>query len=83
MVPYHTADRSELDNDAAKRSIRPVPLGRRGYLFAGSDAGEERAAANTLIETAKLNGVYPHTWLTDVLGRTADHPINRIDELLP
>ena len=55
-----------------------------GYLFAGSDAGGERAAvAYTLIETAKLNGLDPEAYLREVVGRIADHPINRIAELLP
>ena len=59
-------------------------LGRKNYLFAGSDAGGERAAtAYTLIETAKLNGLDPEAYLRDVLGRIADHHINRIGELLP
>ncbi len=84
MAPYLTDGRSEFDNNAAERSMRALALGRKNYLFAGSDAGGERAAsAYTLIETAKLNGADPQAWLTDVLGRIADHPINRIDELLP
>jgi transposase len=59
-------------------------LGRKNYLFAGSDAGGERAAAAyTLIETAKLNGLDPEAYLREVLGRIADHPINRIGQLLP
>ena len=61
-----------------------IALGRKNYLFAGSDTGGERAAAiYSLIETAKLNGVDPQAWLTDILGRIADHKITRIDELLP
>lgn len=64
---------------------RAIALGRKNYLSAGSDAGGERAVAiYTLIGTAKLNGVNPEAWLTDVLARIADdHPINRIEELLP
>ncbi|EQB14284.1 hypothetical protein L284_12885 [Novosphingobium lindaniclasticum LE124] len=60
-------------------------LGRKNWLFAGADCGGERAAAmNTLLETAKLNGVNPQEWLADVLDRIGTgHPINRIDELLP
>ena len=61
-----------------------VALGRKYYLFAGSDAGGERAAAiYSLIGSAKLNGIDPEAYLREVLARIADHPINRIDELLP
>jgi transposase len=61
-----------------------VALGRGNYLFMGSDAGGQRAAAiYSLVETAKLNGLDPEGYLREVLGRIADHPINRIDELLP
>ena len=61
-----------------------IVLSRKNYLFAGSDAGGARAAAAyTLIETAKLNGLDPEAYLHEVLGRIADHPINRIAELLP
>jgi hypothetical protein len=74
----------ELDNNAAERAIRPIALGRKNWLLAGSDKGGERAAAVlSLIETAKLNGIDPETHLRDVLTRIADHPINRIGELLP
>ncbi len=71
-------------NNTAERSIRPLVLGRRNYLFAGSDAGGE-AAANlyTLIGTAILNGVEPYAYLKAVFERIAEHPINRVDELLP
>ena len=74
----------ELDNNAAERSMRPIALGRKNYLFMGSQGGGKSAAiAYTLIETAKLNGVDPQAWLTDVLDRISDHMVNRIDELLP
>ncbi len=65
-------------------AIRPLALGRKNYLFAGSDEGGRRAATMyTLIETARLNGVDPEAWLADVITRIADHPINRVDQLLP
>jgi transposase len=73
-----------LTNNAAERALRGIALGRRAWLFAGSDRGGERAAAMfTLIETAKLNDVDPQAWLADVLGRIADHPASKLDELLP
>jgi transposase len=76
--------RLEMSNNAAERAIRPLALGRKNYLFAGSDEGGRRAALMyTLIETAKMNDVDPEAWLSDIVARIADHPINRIDELLP
>lgn len=74
----------ELDNNVAERSVKGIALGRKNYMFVGSDSGGERAAAiYSLIETAKLNRVNPQAWLADVLARIPDHPINKIDELLP
>jgi transposase len=76
--------RVEMDNNAAERALRAVALGRKNYLFVGSDAGGERAAAiYSLLGSAKLNGIDPETYLSSVLRRIADHPINRIAELLP
>ena len=73
-----------MTNNAAERAIRPLALGRKNYLFAGSDEGGRPAAIMyTLIETARLNGVDPEAWLADVIARIADHPINRVDQLLP
>jgi len=73
-----------LTNNAAERALRGVALGRRSWLFAGSDRGGERAAAMyTLIATAKLNDINPQAWLADVLRRIADHPAPRLHELLP
>ena len=73
-----------MTNNAAERSLRGIALGRRAWLFAGSDRGGERAAAiYTLIATAKLNDINPQAWLADVLGRINDHPASRLGELLP
>jgi transposase len=74
----------EIDNSAAERARRAVALGRKNYLFCGSDGGGENAAAiYSLLGTAKLNGVDPELWLRQVLTRIAEHPRSRIDELLP
>ena len=73
-----------LTNNAAERALRPLCLGRRSWLFAGSDRGGVRAAAMyTLIGTARLNDVDPQAWLADTLGRIAETPQTRLDELLP
>jgi len=84
LTRYRDDGRIEIDNNAAERALRGVALGRGNYLFMGSDAGGDRAAAvYSLVETAKLNGLDPEGYLREVLGRIAAHPINRIDELLP
>jgi hypothetical protein len=73
-----------LTNNAAERALRGIALGRKAWLFAGSDRGGERAAAMySLIMTAKLNDVDPRAWLADVLARISDHPASRLHELLP
>jgi transposase len=84
LMRYLDDGRLEIDNNRAENTIRGVALGRKNWLFAGSDAGGDRAAAvYSLIETCKLNGIDPFAWLRDVLTRIADHPINRIADLLP
>jgi len=84
LRPYIDHGILEIDNNCAERSMRCVALGRKNYLFMGSEGGGKSAAITyTLIETAKLNGVDPQAWLTDTLARIADHKITRIDELLP
>jgi transposase len=73
-----------ITNNAAERALRCVPLGRKAWLFCGSDRGGQRAAVlYTLIQTAKLGGVDPQAWLADVLARIADHPVSRLGDLLP
>jgi transposase len=84
LTRYRDDGRLEIDNNAAERALRAVALGRKNWLFAGSDDGGERAAAiYTLLGTAKLNDLNPAGYLRYVLERIADHPINRIEELLP
>ena len=84
LMRYCDDGHLEIDNNAAERSLRAVALGRKNYLFAGSDRGGESAAAiYNLVGTAKLNGIGPESYLRNVLSRIPDHPINRIEELLP
>ena len=81
---YLDDGRIEMDNPAAERALRAVAMGRKNYLFYGSDGGGESAAAiYTLLGSARLNGVDPERWLREVLSQIADHPLNRIEELLP
>jgi transposase len=84
LLRYRDDGRLEIDNNAAERALRGIALGRKNWLFAGSDKGGERAASiYSLIETAKLNGLDPEAYLRDVFARIADHPVSRVDELLP
>jgi len=84
LTRYLTDGRLEMSNNAAERAMKPPVLGRKNYLFCGSDAGGQRAACiYTILESAKMNGVNPQAYLADVLNRIADHPIRQIDDLLP
>ena len=84
LTRYLEDGRLEISNNAAENQIRPLKLGAKNWLFAGSDAGGRRAALfYTLIRTAMLNGVEPEAWLRDVLTRIGRHPVNRLAELLP
>jgi transposase len=84
LRPYLDHGCLEADNNVAERAMKPIALGRKNFLFVGSEGGGKSAAiAYTLIGSAKLNGVDPQAWLTEILGRIADHKITRIHELLP
>ena len=84
LRPYLAHGILEIDNNTAERAMRAIALGRKNYLFVGSPAGGRAAAvAYTLIETAKLNGVDPQTWLADTIASIPDYKITRVNDLLP
>ena len=84
LAIYTTDPRLPIDNNAVERAIRPVAIGRRNWLFAGSERGGNAAATwFTLIDSARRAGLNPYEYLRDLLTRIGDHPINRIDDLLP
>jgi len=84
LLRYIDDGRYEIDNNLIENSIRPVALGRKNYLFAGSHEGAKRAAMMySFLGTCKINGVEPFSWLRDVLNRIQDYPVNKIEELLP
>jgi hypothetical protein len=73
-----------LSNNAAERAVRGIALGRKSWLFCGSDRGGQRAAVMySLIVTAKMNDIDPQAWLADILARIAGHPVQKLDDLLP
>ena len=85
LVRFLDDGRIEIDSNVVERAIRPIALGRKNHLFAGSDGGGEHwAVIASLIETCKMNGVDPQAYLRDVLAKIVSrHPMSRIDELLP
>jgi transposase len=84
LTEYANDGRIEMDNNTIERQIRPIALGKKNWLFAGSDNGGERAAAMySLLNSAKLNGIDPEAYMRHVLERIADHKINAVDQLLP
>lgn len=84
LQAYTVHGEVEIDNNLIENAIRPLALGRKNYLFAGSDESAQRSAmVYSLFATCKLHDINPYDWLTDVFHRINDHPINRISELLP
>ena len=84
LVRYTEDGRYEIDNNPVENSIRPITLGRKNYLFAGSHEGARRAAMMySFLGTCKINNVEPFSWLKDVLTRIPDYSIQKLEELLP
>lgn len=84
LSEYVNDGRLNIDNNPVENSIRPVALGRKNYLFAGShEAAKRSGMLYSLLDTCKMHGVEPYAWLKDVLHNIADHPVNRIADLLP
>jgi hypothetical protein len=84
LMIYTTDGKLNIDNNPVENSIRPIAIGRKNYLFAGShEAAQRSAMLYSLLGTCKLHGINPFVWLRDVLQRIATHPINKIEELLP
>ena len=81
---YITDGKLEIDNNLVENAIRPVALGRKNYLFAGSHRAAQNAAMlYSFLGTCKINNVNPYEWMTDVLNRIPAHPVNKLEELLP
>ncbi len=84
LMLYATDGKLNIDNNPVENQVRPVAIGRKNYLFAGShDAAKRSAMLYSLMGTCKLHGINPFIWLRDVLQRINNHPINKIQELLP
>ena len=84
LTRYVANGRLEMSNNAAERAMRSLALGRKNWMFSGSDAGGQRAACvYTIVETAKMHGLNPHAYLADILGRIAEYPSRQLDALLP
>src|SRR5215211_3405700 len=84
LMMYTSDGKLNIDNNPVENSIRPVAIGRKNYLFAGShEAAQRSAMLYSLLGTCKLNGINPIVWLTDVLKRLPSHQINKVQDLLP